>query len=102
MKVRTRTLQRDAQQSLIPHISSAMQDIQMYNRCFIYEKDSYEYRKLFLQNVQNTRMLITNDVFLWHDNNDFKFRKQNGSSVIDYVIFCQGILDHIHKFSLGE
>ena len=49
-----------------------------------------------------TRLLIVNGVSLWPNPNDLACRKRNGNSVIDYMLLFEGILDRIHKFSLGE
>ena len=50
----------------------------------------------------STRLLIANGVSLWPNTIGFTCRKHNGNSVIDYMLLSEGILDRIHKFSLGE
>ena len=47
-------------------------------------------------------MVILNGVSLWADSNGFTCRKHHENTMIDYVLLVEGILDHIHKFSLGE
>ena len=61
------------------------------------KKYSDQFGKLLLQMCYSTRMFIANDISLWNDTNNFTFRMHNGSSVVDYMVFSKGILDHIHK-----
>ena len=42
------------------HISRMQEDIQMYNRSSIDEKDIDQFGKLLLQNFNNTTMLLAN------------------------------------------
>ena len=73
----------------------------MYKHSCINRKAPDQFGKLLIQ-MCNTRIYITNDVPLWHNNNGFTSRKHNGNSVIDYVLLYERILDHVHKFLLGE
>ena len=79
------------------HISRIQDDIQMYSRSSSDEKNPDQFGKLLLQMCKCTGLLIANSVSLWPNT-----RKHNGNSVIDYVLLSEGILDRIHKFSIGE
>ena len=102
MNARTRNFQLDSQESFMPHISRMQEDMQMYSRSSSDEKDPDQFGKLLLQMCNSTGLLIANGVSFWPNTNGFTCRKHNGNSVIDYVLLSEGILDRIHKFSLGE
>ena len=70
----------------------------MYNRYSSDGKDPDQLGKLLLQMCNSTRMFIS----LWPNTNGFTCRNHNRNSVIDCVLLFEGILDRIHKFSLGE
>ena len=74
----------------------------MYSHSFSDEKDSHQFGKLLLQMCNNIGLLIVNGVSLWPNANGFTCRKHSGNSMIDYMLLFEGILDRIHKFSLGE
>ena len=54
----------------------------------------------------STKLLVANGVYLWPNVNDFTCTKHNGNRLIactnSYVLLSEGILDCMHKFSLGE
>ena len=74
----------------------------MYSHSSIDEKDQDQFEKLLLQMCNSTKMFIANDLSLCMNTNGFTCRKHNGISVIDNMLIFEGILDHIHQFSLSE
>ena len=58
INARTRSLQLDAQQSFMPHISRMREDIQMYRRSFSNDKESDQFERLLLQMCNSTELLI--------------------------------------------
>jgi hypothetical protein len=78
------------------------EDMQMYSRSSSDEKDPDQFGKLLLQMCNSTGLFIANGVSFWPHTNGFTCRKHNGNSAIDYVLLSEGILDRIHRFSLGE
>ena len=69
---------------------------------FYWWNDLDQIGKLFLQICNSTGMLIANGVSLWPNSNGFTCTNHNGNSLTDFVLLFEGILDCIHKLSLGE
>mgnify|MGYP007069645897 CR=1 FL=1 len=74
MNACTKSFQLDAQQYFMPRILRMQDDIQIYSRSFIDEKDLDQFGKFLLQMCNNIGMLITNGTSLWSSTNGFTCR----------------------------